>query len=463
LNVLHAIHDFLPRHQAGSEIYAFELCRELAARHHVWILCADFDPARRHGEVTWRVHEGLPVVEVVNNWICRSFDETYRSPRIGEQLEHVLDAIQPDVLHVHNLLNLSFDLPARAQTRGIPVVATLHDYTLVCPSGGQRIHRAERHVCHTIEPDRCARCFTQSPFFGQMGLSRVAGNGPAGSGARRLGLAVRKMWPGLASGMAAAAAKATVPEVTTAEITARLAAARRVFDDVDVFVAPSRSMAEEFERVGVPASKLRVSDYGFPVAGRRDHSRRAREHQDPLRIGYVGTLVWHKGVHVLLQAIRALPPAHYELKIFGDLGTFPDYVAELRREAAGLPVEFKGRFDRQRAADVYDQIDVLVVPSLWIENSPLVIHEAFMAGVPVIAARTGGIDGLVSDGRNGLLYEPTSAAALGTALQQLIDRPELLAAFSRQLPDVKPIAEDAREWNALYTEVRENHRSRQPA
>jgi len=106
---------------------------------------------------------------------------------------------------------------------------------------------------------------------------------------------------------------------------------------------------------------------------------------------------------------------------------------------------------------------VLVVPSLWLENSPLVIHEAFLAGVPVVGARTGGINGLVSDGTNGLLYEPTSAAELGAALQRLIDQPELLAAFSRQLPDVKSIAEDARGWNALYTEVRENHRSRQPA
>jgi glycosyltransferase involved in cell wall biosynthesis len=462
LNVVHAIHDFLPRHQAGSEIYAFELCRELSARHHVWVLCADFDPARRHGEVTWRVHEGLPVVEIVNNWVCRSFEETYRSPRIGEQLDHVLDALQPDVLHVHNLLNLSFDLPARARTRGVSVVATLHDYTLVCASGGQRIHRAERHVCDVIEPDRCARCFRESPFFGQIGFSSVAGDGLTRSGARRLGVALQTMWPRLASRVATAAANAAAPGITPADISARLAAARRVFEDVDLFVAPSPSMAQEFERIGVPASKLRISDYGFSVAGDANPTRRARQPHQPLRIGYVGTLVWHKGVHVLLQAIRALPPTQYEVKIFGDLATFPDYVAELRKLSSGLPVEFKGRFDRQRRAAIYDQLDVLVVPSLWLENSPLVIHEAFMSGVPVVGARTGGIDGLVTDGTNGLLYEPTSAAALGAALQRLVDHPEMLAAFSRQLPEVKTIAQDAREWDALYTEVRENRRSRQP-
>ena len=71
-----------------------------------------------------------------------------------------------------------------------------------------------------------------------------------------------------------------------------------------------------------------------------------------------------------------------------------------------------GAFDHEHAADVYAQIDVLVVPSLWLENSPLVIHEAFMAGIPVVGARIGGIADLVEDGRSGLLYDPTSPAEL---------------------------------------------------
>src|SRR5206468_6394031 len=80
VRILHAIHDFLPRHQAGSELYAFELCRALAARHDVTVLCADFNPAREHGTVRWRVHDGLPVAEVVKNWPCFSFEGTYRPP-----------------------------------------------------------------------------------------------------------------------------------------------------------------------------------------------------------------------------------------------------------------------------------------------------------------------------------------------------------------------------------------------
>src|SRR5437899_4711525 len=83
LRILHAIHDFLPRPQAGSEIYALELGPVQSTRHHVTILCADYDPSRRHGHVTWRAHAGLPIVEIANNWICASFADTYRSARIG--------------------------------------------------------------------------------------------------------------------------------------------------------------------------------------------------------------------------------------------------------------------------------------------------------------------------------------------------------------------------------------------
>jgi glycosyltransferase involved in cell wall biosynthesis len=93
---------------------------------------------------------------------------------------------------------------------------------------------------------------------------------------------------------------------------------------------------------------------------------------------------------------------------------------------------------------------VLVVPSLWPENSPLVIHEAFMHGVPVVGARTGGIPGLVTDGASGLLYEPFSVEGLRAALQRTIDDPALLQRLSNGVPAVKSIADDAREWDARY-------------
>src|SRR5262249_44648352 len=109
-----------------------------------------------------------------------------------------------------------------------------------------------------------------------------------------------------------------------------------------------------------------------------------------------------------------------------DLDVFPRYVADLQRSAEGLPVRFMGRFEERDVSSVYQQFDVLVVPSLWLENSPLVIHEAFMAGVPVVGARIGGIADLIEDGRTGLLYDPAETGALAAALRSLLETPRRL-------------------------------------
>ena len=455
LRLLHVIHDFLPRYQAGSEIYALALGRELARRHHVTILCADYDPTRAHGEVIWRLQDGLPVVEVVNNWLCGSFEDTYRSPVIGDRLRHVLRAVQPDVVHVHNLLNLSFELPALARASGIPVVATLHDYTLVCASGGQRIHRAEQHVCHEIDVDRCARCFSESPFSARMSLGLVAA---APAPVRSLAGAVRRRFPRLTDRLADAAPRPA--GITGSDMARRLSAARDAWQQIDLFVAPSASIAGEFERLGVSSSRIRVSDYGFPSLP--SSSRPTRHAPSPksqassqvrVRIGFAGSLVWHKGAHVLLEAIRDLPPNSYDVTIFGDPGVSPSYARDLLIGASGLPVRFAGAFERRRMADAYRAIDVLVVPSLWLENSPLVIHEAYQLQRPVIGSRIGGITELVKDGWNGLLFDPGSADGLAAALRRVIEQPEILQEFAGRLPSVKSIAEDCLEWEARYAEV----------
>ena len=197
----------------------------------------------------------------------------------------------------------------RLRARGIRVVATLHDYTLVCPSGGQRIHRAEHHVCHQIDVDRCARCFSESPFFDQMTVGRLAAATRTTGLLPRLARTARLILPAVVVGRAAGAlGRAAGPRATPQDISARLDAARAVFEQVDLFVAPSRSIAEEYERLGVDPSKLKVSDYGFRPLRRSD----AKDRSGPVKIWYIGSLVWHKGVHVLLEAAASFPDTGLE-------------------------------------------------------------------------------------------------------------------------------------------------------
>ncbi|MEO7270645.1 MAG: glycosyltransferase family 4 protein [Vicinamibacterales bacterium] len=444
LRVLHAIHDFLPRHRAGSEIYASELCRELARGHDVFVVCAEHDLTAPHGTIRWRLYEGLPVIEIVNNWQSDQFEETYLAPRIMAQLEHVLDVTRPDVLHVHNLLNLSFDLPRRARARGIATVATLHDYTLVCAAGGQRVHVAEAHLCETIEPERCSRCVQDSMLHAQTVAAGFA-RGPAGALFRWAAPIVRRTLPVLTD---AAARRLPKPAATPQQLASRLDRAVRVFSEIDRFVAPSSALADEYRRLGLPDDRLEVSDYGF-VHMERAPRAMAR---GSVRFGFVGTLAWHKGAHVLIEAARGLRGS-FEVTIAGDPNVGPEYAARLKRAATGLPIRFSGRFEREGLPAAYAGIDVLIVPSLWLENSPLVIHEAFMHGVAVVGSRLGGILDLVVDEVNGLTFEAGSATALAATLQRFIDDPDLAARLASHAPDVKSIEDDAREWVTRYAAV----------
>jgi glycosyltransferase involved in cell wall biosynthesis len=237
--------------------------------------------------------------------------------------------------------------------------------------------------------------------------------------------------------------------VSAADIRRRLAYARHVLETIDLFVAPSASMADEFVRLGASPDRMEVSDYGFVPM--RAPAERRRAGSEPLRIGFVGTLVWHKGAHVLVEAARTLTGS-FEIHIHGDTKVFPDYAAGLRK-VAGAPITFHGGFDRDRVEEVYRDLDVLVVPSLWPENSPLVIHEAFMRRVPVVAARIGGVPELVRDHINGLLYDPFSTQALHACLQRLIDDRGLVQTLASGAPAVKTIEDDAREWEVRYRKV----------
>ena len=444
LRLLHAIHDFLPGHLAGSEIYAFELARELSKRHDVFVLAAEYDPSIAHGTIRWRAYEELPVIELVNNWEFGGFEETYSSPRLNRQLEHVLDATAPDLLHVHNLLNLSFDRPRLARQRGVAVVATLHDYTLVCPSGGQRVHVADQHVCESIDADRCSRCFAESPFQARLTAGRLQRQFRR-SPVLKWAAAIGRRMPEI-SHRALASVPAGRPRAT--EIHRRLSYSRHVLDHIDRGVAPSAALAEEYVRLGLPRDRIDVSDYGF-----RASAPVVRSASDVVRFAFVGTLGWHKGAHQLLEALKRLQ-GNFRATLFGDPAVSPQYMADLHRRVDGLPVRFAGAFSRERLADTYAEIDVLVVPSLWPENSPLVIHEAFMHGAAVVASRMGGIPELVTHGVNGFLFDPMNVGELAESLQRFVDDPSLAGRLAGQAPRVKSIEEDAHEWEERYEVVK---------
>ena len=173
-----------------------------------------------------------------------------------------------------------------------------------------------------------------------------------------------------------------------------------------------------------------------------------------LRLGFIGTLSDHKGAHVLIEAVRLLAGAPLEVDIYGATDQFPAYMARLRGLAAeDQRITFRGTFDNGDIGDVMSSLDALVIPSLWRENTPLVLYSAQMARLPVIASDVEGIAEVVDHGVNGLLFRMGDAQGLASIIRRVLDEKDLLRRLSAAAKTPKSIAEYTDELLAVYSEL----------
>ena len=227
---------------------------------------------------------------------------------------------------------------------------------------------------------------------------------------------------------------------------ARLAHMRRVLDCVDHVLAPSRHMRDRFLPI-VPAERIDVSEYGVArerfVAARRSSTGVPDDgnpppRRQPLRLGFLGSLMVSKAPHLLIDAYRRLPAGSATVTLVGGYSAYhgdDSYRAQPRAAASRRQGSWPpARYRSDAIPETLASFDLLVVPSIWEENSPLVIREAFAAGVPVVASRIGGIPEMVADGVGGLLFEPGDADDLARILHRIVDEPDLLVDAAVQYP-----------------------------
>jgi glycosyltransferase involved in cell wall biosynthesis len=231
---------------------------------------------------------------------------------------------------------------------------------------------------------------------------------------------------------------------------ARLSSLRRAFTAAEVVLAPSAFMKEMLVQNGYPAEAIHVSPYGHDLSWRpRPTPRRPDK---TLRVGYLGQIEPLKGVDVAIEAIRSLEPGlPIHLDVFGPLDKNPSYAAQLRALAQGeARVRLLGAYDRADLGEILTALDVVVVPSLWYENAPLVIAEAFAAGRPAVATDLGGMSEVVRHGVNGLLFERGSVAGLAGALRRLATEPGLLGRLRDGIEPVRTIEDEVESLLAIY-------------
>ncbi len=181
---------------------------------------------------------------------------------------------------------------------------------------------------------------------------------------------------------------------------------------------------------------------------------RSRREVGALRIGFVGRLEPYKGPHVLLHAMAALPKDVPLRLIVAGSGTEPPYLRMLEELAAGDErIEFLGPISHDDLPDFLKSIDVLAVPSNYMETGPLVVLEAYAFGIPVMGANIGGIAERIRDGVDGWLLPFNDSGAWAKAMRDVAFDRAKLQRLAANIGVARTMSDVASEMAAIYTDI----------
>lgn len=452
MRVLHVVHALPPFEMTGTPILTWQLARAQAqagASVHLFARLDDprFEPGGQHDEVRegcrirWFHERDIP-------W--KPLELSYRNERAEQAFAAFLAEVEPEVIHIQHLLGLGIGILDLARAAGVPVVLSLHDFWLQCPMG-QRTCRTDDALCDPIDFRKCDACVygpakdqtSQQGFLAAYARAKHDRQGQAWRRPRALADALRSAFQ-----RDATAAEAQAPFL------ARYAAFRERVAALDLVIGTSDFICEEFRKgFGLVPDKVLFLANGMDFDSVQVLPKRKSER---LRFGFVGSIMRTKGVGILVEAFleAAAQRKDIELHIHGSANRWnQDFEQSLKAktEASGLRdrVHWHGGFEHARIGQVHQGLDWLVVPSIWFENSPLVLNEAAMTGTPVLASDRGGMEEFVRVtgwGRTFRLGDPKAlAAALIAAATDAAEGGE-----RPRPPAIKPIALSAAQVLGIY-------------
>ena len=444
MNVLLVVHQYLPRHVTGTEQYVRSVARGLQAQgHEVTVLAYEpliqFEAPGEEQFERDELVEGVPVRRMgvhPRHSANRELGD-YENPLVGGMVARFLRSRSFDVVHVFHLRNIGLAALREARALSLPTVVHLMDFWFLCPNF--LLLRRDGSLCDG-PPDGGFGCISC--------VDPALANEVEAAGLRPMLEPLRGQATPQGSFEPTPARRAHALLARKPALFAELARA-------DVVIAPSRFLRSVFERQGFESGRIRLLPYGLdpsrgvvrPIAPRSRSDRK-------LRIGYIGSITSHKGVHVAIRAVRESKRKNLVLHVHGDFGTHPDYSAQLRELAGDDPrIVFEGRFEPTQLGSVLAKFDCVTVPSLWYENTPFTALESLQFGLPVVASDLGGLAEIVRDGHNGLLFPAGDATALGERFERLAKSRELLTKLSRNT-DVPAVEDDVRKLVEIYGELR---------
>ena len=389
MKILKIIHGYPPEYNAGSEVYSQSVVNELKKEHKITVF------TRKENEYIHDFNfkkETIENVDFVYVNMARS-KAGYNHLIVNQRFDAFVKEFKPDIAHIGHLNHLSIGIVDVLFENKIPIIYTLHDFWLMCPRGQflQRNFDGENlfNLCESQENTKCAKnCY-----------SMYCNNDYE--------IEFWKKW-----------------------IDTRMNAVKQICEKISLFIAPSKYLKNRFVNdFGLAENKIIYLDYGFPTHYLKPDIPKTN---GIYTFGYIGTHIPAKGINLLIEAFKQVK-GKTKLKIFGrEQGQNTKQLKEIAISSVN-EIEFCGEYiNHNLATTVFNNVNCIVVPSIWTENSPLVIHEAQSCKIPVITADVGGMAEYVEHKTNGLLFKHRDLFSLAEQMQWAVDNKETMKIFGEK-------------------------------
>lgn len=406
MKVLYLVHQFYPEFYTGTEKFICKMASMTQrAGHSARVVTYSFNEDsffdKEAGDILFRdfIYKGIPVTALRHKRIPETIHLALHDGSMAGAAEHILSREMPDVIHAGHLMRVH-EFINTARGMKIPYLVTLTDFWLICPN-----------------------------------VTLINSNGDLCRG------------PGVNGCLEAC------PALPESIMSSRFAEARTILSGARKVVSPSVFLGSLFRRVMEPL-EVAVINHGMSYSRIRKNRKKYRQN-DPVIFCYAGSLNEHKGVHLLIRAFKEIASGKAVLKIYGS-GPDPSYVNKLHEMVAGdQRIEFCGVYSEEATGDIFAGIDVAVIPSLWYENYPLVLHEALACSVPVVASGIGGMAEKITDGSNGYTFPVGDVGALAKILSSIADNPLALNGLKKKIMEfISPsIEQEAYSYSLVYQEI----------
>ncbi len=427
------ISGYLPDDWGGTQLHLRDLCREQKSLGHDVQIFARCGGEGKDFELGEDSYEGVRVTRLRNNFSdVDRLEKLYTHPIIDAKFRSFLEEQKPDLVHVHHLTCLSSSMIDVARALEIPVVMTLHDFWMQCPRG-QRIHPETMEICESLDRKTCRAC-------------------------------LRKLWPHL------------IPLETRIPLFSRLIGKRQEAEEVvgawekfmkgvlgrcQSLIFPAAFHRERFVEWGLDPKICKVVTHGLNKEAIPFHPKDGKSVR---HIGFIGSVLPSKGVHILLRAFHALREQLETGDLGNDLslevhGTVMDFHGDrsFQDELDALAaqdgkVTFHGGYESGDLPGILQNLDVLVIPSIWWETFCLTAREGALAGIPVVGSNLAGIGEAVQEGMI-LGFEKGDVRGLTEQLLRLCQDPQLRRKMSHKRELVRSMADCAQETLGIYEAV----------